>query len=471
MMICRNLAICLLVPLIVGCSLGPDYVRPSKAKMNLAADVIGFTETNSAIATGTDVPREWWHLYNDTVLDGLVQTALRENRDLKIAAANVRRADAFLTVTEDKKRPQLAVAASVDYGELSAEEHLQFGSSLPSDFLYNIEGALSYQLDLFGQIQRAIEVANADAAASRAAYDAVKIGIVAETTRAYLDVCVSGRESVIAEKIAAVQRRMTAVNDRMIAAGRALPTSHALFAVQQDRLHAAIPVLQARQTAAAYRLAALLGAAPAEFPASVAMCRQPPAIRAQLPTGDGRAFLRRRPDIRQAEDQLRAATAEIGVVTAELYPKISLGLAAGSTGLAGNVLNRDTYKYSFGPLIAWQLPNRTAAKARILQAEAQNDAAYANFDNRVLIALRDVETALATYARDIDRNGDLHRAKLDRARSLNDATRLRTLGRGTLGDVLAAERDDLQAEQELAASDGQLLADQVGLFHVLGGGW
>lgn len=456
---------------LTGCALGPDYNRPPEAKINQVVSGEKLQGSQTSAFSQAEAPHDWWHLYNDPVLDGIIQQTIIRNADLRIAAANVRRADAYLAQIEDRKLPQASVTGNAGYGELSAEEHLQFGTPLPADFMYSVEGALTYQFDLFGQVQRAVEATKADTATSRAEYHSVKINIIAEATRAYLETCSVGHEIEIATSIAASQDRLNSANEKLIALGRVASTTREPMNVQQARFRAAIPALQARQKAASYRLAALMGMLPAELPSSVQSCHQAPVLTNPLPTGDGRALLQRRPDVQAAEETLHSATADIGVVTADLYPHIYLGISGGSTGLASHFGNSDTFKYSLGPLISWNFPNRGMAKARIHQAEARADAAYANFDKTVLNALRDTESALVLYARDLDQNNDLKRAAVGRARFSDETKKLHMLGRENVITTLEAERNYLLAEQDVAASDSKILADQVSLFHVLGGGW
>jgi outer membrane protein TolC len=240
---------------------------------------------------------------------------------------------------------------------------------------------------------------------------------------------------------------------------------------QLEQLSAAVPPLQARRQAALYKLATLTGALPQDFPREVADCDTPPRVAGVLPTGDGAALLKRRPDIRQAERTLAAATANIGVATAELYPHVSLGLTGGSASLGNDVGGGDSYSWSAGPLISWTLPNTGAAQARIAQANATTRAALARFDGTVLTALRETETALDAYARELDRNAALQQARDQSAIAANQAQKLYQNGRTGALDALQAQRVLATNEAALAASDAALSGDQVALFLALGGGW
>ncbi|GAA0527531.1 efflux transporter outer membrane subunit [Rhizomicrobium palustre] len=414
------------------------------------------------------MPGKWWHLYEDKTLDGLIEEALRNNTDLRIAAANIKRAEAYKAEIADRAKPQTELGGGVSYGQLSAEEHLIFGHALPSDFVYSLGGGLSYDLDLAGQIKRAIEAAKAESEASRAAYDAVRIGVVAEVSRSYLDVCAAGRELDLAEEMISVQDSLKSVNARLTASGRAAENTRQTYNAQLWRIRAALPVLQARRKQAAYRLAALMGS---DIPPDVMGCHAVPELKAPVPVGDGRAFLERRPDVREAEAGLKAATARIGVAMADLYPHITLGISGGSTGLLKNIGDSDTYKYSIGPLISWEFPQRGTVEARIRAAEARDEAALALFDRTVLNALRDAEISLSAYGRDLDQNGDWQRAEAAQARLAADSIALQQRGRQSLTETLLARRNHLQAEQDVAASKARLAADQISLFAVLGGGW
>ncbi|MFZ3040442.1 MAG: TolC family protein, partial [Thiobacillus sp.] len=183
------------------------------------------------------------------------------------------------------------------------------------------------------------------------------------------------------------------------------------------------------------------------------------------------ALLRRRPDIRQAERGLAEATARIGVAMADLYPKVSLGLAAASAGQGSDFGGRDTFSWSLGPLISWTIPNTGTAQARIAQAEATTRAAAAKFDGTVLTALRETETALNTYARELDRRANLQAARDDSAQVAEQARALYIKGKIGYLEALDAERSLASSEAALAASEAQLADDQVGLFLALGGGW
>jgi outer membrane protein TolC len=229
-------------------------------------------------------------------------------------------------------------------------------------------------------------------------------------------------------------------------------------------------MLEAAQRNALYRLATLTGRPPAEFERSLLSCDEPPRIGQPIPVGDGAMLLKRRPDVRAAERQLAAATAEIGVATAQLYPDIQIGFSAGSLGITQDFLKSPTNFWNFGVNLNWQA-NQSAARARIDAANADAKAALAHFDGVVLGALRDAETALNVYVHDLQSEAKA-RSSRDEARvAATDTRRLEIGGRATEFVVLDAQRSLAASEQSLAQVEATISDDQVNVFLALGGGW
>jgi outer membrane protein TolC len=230
--------------------------------------------------------------------------------------------------------------------------------------------------------------------------------------------------------------------------------------------------LESERRTALYRLSVLTGRPPAEFPAVVSACAKSPALTQPVPVGSGASLLARRPDIRQAERQLAAATARIGVATAELYPDISLGASLGSTASSlGGLVSGNGFRFGLGPLISWSFPNRSLARARIAQAEAGAQAALARFDGTWLGALEETESALTRYGNELDRVATLRRARENSAQAARIARLRYQAGREGFQIVLEAERSLAQTEQALAQSEAQLSSYLVAVFLSLGGGW
>jgi NodT family efflux transporter outer membrane factor (OMF) lipoprotein len=331
--------------------------------------------------------------------------------------------------------------------------------------------SVSYQADLVGKIARAVEAAGDDVQAMQAAYDLARVTVAADTARAYAESCAVGRQIQVARHSVDLQEQFVRLTEQRVHAGRGTALDISRARGQLEQLHAALPPLQAQQRTAQYRLAVLTGDTPGALPAAITQCETPPQLSQPIPVGDGASLLRRRPDIRQAERTLAGAVARIGVVTADLYPSISIGLSAGSTGTLAQFGAANAFRWNLGPLISWTLPSTGSVRSRIAQAEAGSDAALARFDASVLNALRETESALTLYARELDRNAALRLARDQGALASQQARTLYRYGRTDFLTTLDAERTLAAAESALTASDAQLTTDQIALFLALGGGW
>jgi NodT family efflux transporter outer membrane factor (OMF) lipoprotein len=468
----RRVWMMVILAALAACSaVGPDYRRPPDAVTERASANGAFLSGSDATFVREPVPGAWWRLYDSPALDQLVQEALAANTDLRVAAANISRASAGVDYANAAYRPSTTISAGTSYARRSAEEELKPGKPLTNNFVYGAGVGVSYQLDLFGQISRAVEAAHADLGAARAAHDAVRVTVAAETTRAFLEACSLGREIAVAQRSVALQARSTELTRTLEHAGRGNSLDVTRSTAQEEQVRASLPSLQAGKRVALYRLAVLTGRAPEDFPRNVDTCEQEPALKRPLPIGDGLDLMRRRPDIRRAEFELQAATARIGVATSDLYPKIVLGASIGSVGLDKNFLSADTFKFSLGPLVTWQFPDRTRTQARISAAGAEQQAAFARFDGAVLNALKETESALEVVARDLERRALLESARQKAARAARETEQLFAAGRLSYLPVLDATRTQIAAEQAVAAAESKLASDQVNVFLALGGGW
>lgn len=459
--------------LLAGCAhapVGPDYVPPAPLSFAQSASAGSFRSAGSD-AAGTTLPPQWWRLYDNRQLDALVTQALEHNTDLRQALANLERDQALAAEVRGQERPTVAASGGPGFGHVSGLSLLQRDYEPPSRGTYSAGLSLSYQLDLFGQLRRAIEAAEAGTGAAQAALDLVRVNVAAGVAHGYAQACSSGYRLRTAQASVRLQEEAIQLSERLQHAGKVGEIDIARAQGQLEQLRAALPPLRAQRQGALYRLATLTGAAPRDFPTAVATCEQPPRLAGLLPVGDGVALLRRRPDVRQAERSLAVATAGIGVATADLYPKVSLGLSVNSAGFLARFGNRETLSYSLGPLINWTLPNTGVARARIAQAEAATRVAAARFDGTVLTALREVETALDVYARELERHAALSAARDQGAIVVRRARKLYVNGKTGQLEALDAERTLAASEAALATSAALLAEDQVAVFLALGGGW
>ena len=453
-----------------GCAaVGPNYHLPEKAAARAPAAQGAFREADAALAQARPLPARWWRLYDDPVLDTLEEQALASNTDLRVATANLGHARAVTQATEGQKEPDLNISSGVQKARLSGESYL-LSESIPVSELQDTGAELSYQVDLFGRIRRSIEAAKASEQAQEATQDAVRVTVAAEVARAYVGVCGANEALGLAEQALAVQQRQLDVALRLEKAGRTSSIEVTRARELLAHAEAMLPPYRAEAKAHLYRLAFLLGRAPADYPREAEACHALPQLKGPLPVGDGAALIARRPDIRGAERQLAAATANIGVATAMLYPDITIGLSGGTTGFVDDFGTAATNRWSMFSLIHWSFPNATS-RARVRAAGSQADAALARFDGVVLTALRETETALSTYAHDRDRAVALAAAREEAERANDEARRMRAAGRSPLQATLGGQQGEVLAKLGEQAQRRAMANDQIGLFLALGGGW
>lgn len=451
---------------LAACAVGPDYVAPAPP----AAASGPFVAADTPAVSTAPIDQDWWRLYNDPVLDGLVGDALKANTDIRVAVANIAKARAGLKGARGDELPQTTLSADPTYGRLPASQRA-FGAKRED---WSIDAGLdvSYEVDLFGRVRRDVEAAKGDVAAAQYDADAVRVAVVADTTRAYADAASAAARLAVARHIVALLNQSLTLTERRHSAGLANGLDTARIATLRDQRAADVPAIQAERDAALFRLATLTGRAPADLPPIAGERSTTLEIARPIPVGDGQALIARRPDVRAAERRLAAATARIGVATADLYPHISLGASIGSTGtLISDIFGAGPLRWLLGPLISWSFPNQSAARAKIAGARADTQASLATFDGTVLTALRETETALSAYGHDLDRRTAL-KAAYDQAQRAAVITRAQQHeGAVNSLDLLDAERTFADAQAALADADARIADDQINLFEALGGGW
>jgi outer membrane protein, multidrug efflux system len=450
-----------------ACAVGPDYKRP-QTTASAAAPFIG--ASRAGVNAAADADPQWWHLYDDPVLNGLIADALATNTDLRVAVANLQKARAGLRGARADRLPQTTIDASTTYNRAPDWQVLP-GQKRQ---YWSVETGIdvAYEVDLFGRVKRSIEAARGDAQAAEADADAVRVAVVSDTVRAYADATASAQQIAVAEQTVALLDRSVHVTSSRVEAGRSEKLDLIRITALRDQRLADVAPLEAERDAALFRLATLTGRAPRDLPAAVAGATALPHLDQPIPIGDGHALIARRPDVRAAERRLAADTARIGVATADLYPHIQLGGQIGTTSAGlSDVFTGGPLRWLAGPLISWNFPNIAATRAKIAGATAQSQASLASFDGTVLTALRETETALSAYAHEIERHQALVAARDEAQRAANVTIARQKQGTIDFLTVLDAQRTLADAQADLAASDARIAFTQVDLFRALGGGW
>jgi NodT family efflux transporter outer membrane factor (OMF) lipoprotein len=456
---------------VAGCTtVGPDYKVPDNAMVKDPRANGAFLAEAGHAVDGSGVLRDdWWKLYEDPTLDALERQALQANIGLRVADANLRRAGAMLAAAEAEHEVTAKTSATAQRTLISAQSYLE-QEKLPT-FNVAVTGIeASYDFDLFGKLQRGVEAASADTEAATAARDLVRVTVAAQVASSYVGICESAHDLEIAGRTVQVQQRGADVAKRLFEAGLGNRLDVTRATAQLDLARAALPPLQRRHEASQYALAALLGHVPGDIPEAAKSCSVVPEPKQPIPVGDGMALLKRRPDIREAERKLAAATARIGVATAELYPSVSLGASLGTNGLLADYGQAPQRYWSIGPLISWTIPTRSA-RERVEVAKAGADVALASFDQTVIQALKETQTALSDYAHALDREETLRQALGEAVTASKQAADLYHAGRTPYLSALDAERTRVAAETALTDAESAVSEARIHLFYALGGGW
>lgn len=457
----KPLAISLLTLALTACAVGPDYQAPQTADAQLS----------SAQGSSYDRSRfeaSWWQQFDDPVLNQLVEQSLKDNRQLRVAFARLRAAQA---IRDDLGNDQLPTITSRASGEFGKAQQPGVTEQRVRGERYDLGLDMLWELDLFGRIQRQLEASDAELDVAEADYQQLQVSLIAELVDAYGSL----RGAQLRERIARAnlknQQESRAITEQLREAGFGSQLDVLRSDARLASTEASLPQLQAQQQRAKHRIATLLGQRPDQL--SVDLSEQElPAIAKALPVGDPGELLRRRPDIRAAERQLAAATANIGVATADLFPRVSLSGFLGFTAGRGSQLGSSAAQaWGLAPTISWAAFDLGSVRARLRGAEAEADGALANYEQHVLLALEESANAFSDYGKRQQRLLALLRQS-DASRAAAEQARVRYReGEVDFLVLLDAERERLSAEDAQAQAEVELYRGIVAIYKALGGGW
>ncbi len=453
------LAVLVSTALLAACAVGPDYKPPETAAEFRGAD--------PAILAERPFEAAWWKQFGDPTLDGLIERALGGDLDIKIAAARVREARALYHAARRDRWP--GAEAEIAKNETNAQ---QPGVSAQRVDVESYESGLTsvWELDLFGRVRRGVQAAAADADAAEANLHDAQVLVAAEVASSYLDLRGAQKRLTVARANADSQRKTLNLTRVRLDLGRGSELDVASAAARLSSTEASIPPLAADRTAAANRLAVLLGVEPGALDDELAPRELPPHL-TTLAIDSPEALLRRRPDIRAAERGLAAATARIGIAKADLFPRLTLsGFIGFVTGDAGELGDSASRAWSFSPVFSWGGLD-PGVRARLVAAEARADGALAVYDRTVLRALEEADTAFARYAQNRTRLASAVEAATASQRAAELARVQYREGALDFLRLLDAERTALTAEDAVAAAETDLNESVVVIYEALGGGW
>jgi NodT family efflux transporter outer membrane factor (OMF) lipoprotein len=481
----KSFVIPLAALLATACTVGPNYHAPETAVPP------AFTGPQPAPGAAID-PARWWAAFGDPVLDGLVTRALKDNPDIAIAASRVRQSRLQEIAAGAVGKPTVNASGNVSHVEFSKNAGFASlarlfsggasgsgsgstgGVALPGSGIttYALGFDASWELDLFGGGRRGIEAAAARADAATWSQRDAAVTLAAEVAQAYFALRLDQDQLAIGEQELARERRAQEIAAHVAQVGLSPQVDVSRQRGSLTTLEARLQPVRADAQVRLHALGILLGAQPEslldELQRPLPALGSAPVIPAGLPSD----LLRRRPDVRAAERELAAATADIGVAVADLYPKFSLtGMVQLLSASLGNLFSTDSIQANGSAGVSFPLLDWGRRKATVGMRREDRVQAYARYQRTVLGALRDVEDALVRIDAERTRNATLRRAVDDAARVAHGVDAQYRTGLVAQDVVLTAENQTLVAREQLVASDAQLRQDSASLFKAIGGGW
>ncbi len=502
---------------ISGCTVGPDYQPPeTHLPEHWSAAGPGITTTRPA-----DVG-DWWTVFGDPVLNELIERAARSNLELKIAAARVREARALRGGIAADGWPQVGVTGAYAYkgrsrnrrpGKPDDSVGRQFRDALidetadnildtswdPAGFATDVMGNTlgsvltqrnnerqrprdqnlfeagfdaGWELDIFGGVRRSVEAADAETDAAREDYHNVRVTLVFEVARNYVEARDCQRRIAIIRQNIEIQQKTLDLTRILSENGAASELDVAQARTQLSATYSQLPVLETSFRQAIHRISLLVGELPDATLAELAQEAPAPVTPLEIPLGLPSDLVRHRPDIRRSERLLAAATARIGVATADLFPRFSLTGAFGSESHdLRRFLDARSLFWAVGPSVSWPILDGGRIRANIEAQGADQQRALAEYELAVLNALKEVEDALIAYRNERTRYQHLTNAVEANRQAVSLANIQYQEGMSDFMVVVDTERTLCKYEDQLVRSGTQTTLCALAVFKALGGGW
>ena len=461
--------------LLAACAVGPNFVRPTLDASDhfVRANTPGLPSTDSAIPKPVVQDNaEFWQSLGDPQLTALVEQTLLANHDLRIALSHYDAANALLRGAKLDRLPTITMNAIVSDSRLSADQAPGISRADRDSKSYAAGISAAWELDFFGRVRRNVEARRADTDAIAADLQALQVTIVAEVANDYVSLRGLQERLQVARQNAQSQAETLQLVDSGLAAGHSTEFDTARARAQLETTTSLIPALEAQIAITLHRLAVLSGKQPGALIAELESPRPLPALPATLDPGTPGELLRRRPDVAAAEFRLHAATARIGVDTADLFPRFTLGGLLGTqANVSGALFERDSETRLVALGVDWSFLDIGRVRARIAATNADAGGELARFQQTVLLALEDTENALVRYGNARLEDQHLQRAATDSARAAELARTRYEAGVSSLLEVLDAERITLQAQDAFAQSRTRSLGGLIQLYRAMAGGW
>lgn len=452
----------MLATALAGCAVGPEYVKPATPVATK------FTGTAIGPYSGDEAQVKFWTQFADPTLDRLVDEALSENHDLRIALGHLVEARAERRQAQFDLAPTVTASGGYTHERFSQVES---PTGQAAEFRYYDAGFDAYwELDFFGRVRRGVQAETAQLEGAQASLRDAQVSVTAEVARTYFELRGEQTELAVTRRNVENQRQTLELTEAQLGAGRGTELDTSRAQAQLSATLATVGPLEASVARSIHRLAVLTGRQPNALDELLAPSRDLPDLPQITAVGDPAGLLRRRPDIRVAERDLAASTALVGVAMGDLFPRVTFtgSFSYSAPGSLGDAASRG---YVVGPGISWAAFDLGRVEAHIAGSRARTDVALAAYEQTVLRALEETEDALVTHARTQESLKDATDAAVA---SRTAAQIARTRYEGGLVDFLAvldAERTQLTAEDHLAQSRTDAATSLIAVYKALGGGW
>jgi len=459
------LVLCLLY--VGGCAVGPNFFRPQTAVPDawVGASAVSTTQPSTA---ETDL-RQWWTAFGDAKLTSLIEQASSSNLDLRIATSRIHQARASRGIAASGIGPTVDASGSFRRSQASAGDR---DVKSPTVNNYQTGFDAGWEIDIFGGVRRGIEAADAELQATVENRRDILVTLAAEVARNYVDLRTYQQRLDIARKNLQAQKHSAELTRKRFkggfVSGLDVANAEALVATTE----AQIPLLESSARQTIYALSVLLDREPGALVSELSEAGGIPAAPPVVPVGLPSDLLRRRPDIRLAEADIHAATAQIGVATADLFPRVTINGSIGwSTTRPADLFNPLSRFWSFGPSVTWNLFQSGRTLSNIEVQKTLQEQSILSYRKTVLTAIQEVENALIASAKEQEHRKSLQAAVAANRKAADLATQLYTEGHTDFLNVLSAQRSLYSSEDALAQSTQAMAVELIALYKSLGGGW
>ena len=444
--------------LLQGCvTVGPEYSTPKLEMQDAWHQAItdDFSDGEASLQT-------WWTVFDDPILDSLIERAGRGSLKLREAYARITETRAIRGIKESERAPNINVSGGATRGRIDTKHNsttvdsIQFG------------GEASWEIDFWGRISRSVESADAGLEASIEDYRDVLVVLFAEVASNYIEVRKLQNQIQSLQNNIDNQRKSVELTQTRVEAG----LSSALDVMQAElnlsRTESMLPSLQMQLVQAMNRIGVLLGKPPGALHSELEQTLPIPNPTQKISIGVPANLLRQRPDVRKAERELAAQTALIGVATADLYPRFSI---SGSFSLKATDVGSRTKTFGLGPTVQWNVFSGGKIRNQIKVEDARTEQALARYEQQVLDALEDVENALVAYRRERERLEKLEISVKEAGKSVELVKIQYTSGLTDFQNVLDMEKSLYEQQDRYVESEGITIQNLIRLYKALGGGW